>query len=80
LAGVARVYPQASEAPRVAIRRRFQQGLDAVAVLDVRAEDPRFKYQALGTRRWRLRPVTFLAPSYPRYSPPTPVVKMLLCN
>ena len=54
LAGVARIYPQASEAPRVAIRRRFQQGLDAVAVLDVRAEDPRFKYQALSTRRWRL--------------------------
>ena len=28
----------------------------------------------VSTRRCRLRPLTFLAPSYPRPSPPTPVV------
>jgi len=28
----------------------------------------------VSTSRWRLRPLTFLAPSYPRSVPPTPVV------
>ena len=28
----------------------------------------------VSTRRWRFLPLTFLAPSYPRSVPPTPVV------
>jgi hypothetical protein len=51
LSGVARVQPQVRKR-QVTIPRGFQQDLDALPVLDLRAVDPGFEHHTLGVHEY----------------------------